>query len=365
MQISHEANGIGGGTLMLHLLGRCNLVCRHCYMEGAPNRPERLPLQDVVNAISECPALGINTLYITGGEPLLYPGLKQLLAAASNVGGLQITVCTNATLLTQRRAELLGALGVRVNVSVDGEPEFHDYFRDKPGAFAASERGVNAAVAAGSKVTIVSTISQGNLHSVPALVDWAISCRVETFRVQPLLKLGRGDAIADQRLTPEQTDLLILQISDLANRHRSVLRCGLIGLSRRYLQAHPCGAYVCNGAGCHRRVAKEIKKIVVREDGTVLPEITNLSHEYALGKLGEAPLGTLVDRFFCDGYDRFDQLCRMTYAEIIPDWPAAIVPWDQIVAERSRSWRPSTGFPRPSPTEWNMCTAVQPTSPMH
>ena len=104
---------------------------------------------------------------------------------------------------------------------------------------------------------------------------------------------------------------------------------------------------------------------MVREDGTVLPEITNLSHEYALGKLGEAPLGTLVDRFFCDGYDRFDQLCRMTYAEIIPHWPAAIVPWDQIVAERSRSWRPSTGFPRPSPTECYMCTAVQPTSPMH
>jgi MoaA/NifB/PqqE/SkfB family radical SAM enzyme len=343
MQITNEADtGGGGGTLMLHLLGRCNLTCRHCYMEGAPNRREKLRLDDVLDAIYACPALGIGTLYVTGGEPLLYPGLKQVLETASNVDGLQVTLCTNATLVSARRAELFGALGVRVNVSIDGQPEFHDFFRRKGGAFAASERGVKAAVAAGSKVTIVSTISQGNLHSLPALVDWAISCGVETFRVQPLLRLGRSDEIADQMLTPEQTDLLILQISDLANRYRSVIRCGLIGLSRRFLRAHPCGAYVCNGTGCHRRVAKELKKIVVREDGTVLPEVTNLSHEYALGLLGEAPLSALVDRFFDEGYERFDQLCRNTYAEIMPDWPAAVVPWDQIVAERSRSWRPDS-----------------------
>jgi MoaA/NifB/PqqE/SkfB family radical SAM enzyme len=338
MQISHEADsGGGGGTLMLHLLGRCNLRCQHCYMDGAPDRREKLQLNDVLDAIAACRPLGVGTLYVTGGEPLLYPQLARVLEAAANVDGLLVTLCTNATLLTEPRAALLGTLGVRVNISIDGDEHFHDAFRDKTGAFAAAERGVKAVVAAGCEVTIVSTISQGNLAALPALVDWAISHGVHTFRVQPLLRLGRGEEIDNQRLTSEQLDLLILQISDMANRHRSVLQCGLIGVSRRFLLAHPCGAYVCNGAGCHRRMAKEIKKIVVREDGTVLPEITNLSHEYAIGKLGEAPLGTLIDRFFEDGYERFDRLCRTTYAQIMPEWPAALVPWDQIVAERSRA----------------------------
>jgi MoaA/NifB/PqqE/SkfB family radical SAM enzyme len=223
-----------------------------------------------------------------------------------------------------------------LNVSIDGEPEFHDRFRNRPGAFRAAERGVQLASEAGIKVNIVSTISQLNLHSLPSIVRWAAGSGAAEFRVQPLLKLGRGDQIADQRLTTAQMNLLYLQLSDLANMHRSSLRCSLIGLSRRFALAHPCGAYVCNGLGCHRRVAKEIKKLVVRENGTVLPEVTNLHHSFALGSVEDGPLSMLVDRYFKNGYERFDQLCRTAFAEVLPNWPTNIVPWDQILAERSQ-----------------------------
>jgi hypothetical protein len=94
----------------------------------------------------------------------------------------------------------------------------------------------------------------------------------------------------------------------------------------------------CNGAGWHRRVAKEIKKLIVREDGTVSPELTNLSHEFPLGSVYDAPRTKLVDRFMENDYARFDELCRATYAEVLPTWGSTIVPWDAIVAERSQSW---------------------------
>jgi hypothetical protein len=53
-----------------------------------------------------------------------------------------------------------------------------------------------------------------------------------------------------------------------------------------------------------------IKKLMVRVCGTILPEVTNLSHDYALGHIADGPLSTLVSRYFEDGYDRFDRLCR-------------------------------------------------------
>src|SRR5262249_47621393 len=153
---------------------------------------------------------------------------------------------------------------------------FHDHFRRMPGAFRATEKGIRALVEAGVPLTIVTTISQANLPSLSALVEWAARAGASKFRVQPLLKLGRGAELSDQRLTTEQMDRLLLELSDLANRYKPQgLTCSLIGVSRNFIRAHPCGAYVCNGAGCHRRVAREIKKLVVREDGTVLPEITN------------------------------------------------------------------------------------------
>jgi len=346
---------------MLHLLGRCNLTCRHCYMDGSPARREELPLDRVLAAIGECAPLDIGTLYLTGGEPLLYRGIGEALEAAARIPDLEITLSTNAVLLTAKRAIQISEAGARINVSVDGEPLFHDHFRGLPGAFRATEKGIGRAVERGIRVTVISTISRGNLPSLPWLAEWAARMRVSEFRVQPLLKLGRGAEIADQRLSPDETRAMLLRLSDLANSYRRRgLKCSLVGVSREFLRAHPCGAYVCNGAGCHRRVAKEIKKIVVREDGTVLPEMTNLDPAFALGNICEDRLSALVSRYFEDGYQKFDRLCRTTYAEVLPIWDSPVVPWDQIVAERSRLWTdpaPGTGCEGDA---CSMCSAPPP-----
>lgn len=334
----------GSGTLMLHLLGRCNLQCIHCYMEGSPSKTEQLPVESVRGMIAECADLGIGVVYLTGGEPLLYRKLHDVLGMTVQTPQLQAILCTNAIAVTERHIAFLRELkNVRVNVSIDGEEEFHDYFRNSPGAFHASGTSVRMMSKAGIPVTIVTTISRGNFHSLRRIAEWAIQSGAKQFCVQPLLNLGRGSQIADQRLTPVQMNRLILQLSDLANHYRPMgLTCSLIGVSRKFLLAHPCGAYVCNGSGCHRRVAKEIKKLVIREDGTVLPEVTNLSHHFALGKIQDGPLSWLVTRFFEDGgYDQFDQLCRAAYEEVLMHWESEVVPWDQIVAERSHTWIPS------------------------
>jgi MoaA/NifB/PqqE/SkfB family radical SAM enzyme len=338
MEFSSETGDNGSATLMLHLLGRCNLTCLHCYMEGSPTREERLPVELVLRAISECGSLRIGALYLTGGEPLLYRELPEVLCAAAQMR-MQVTVCTNGTLLTDRHAALLSDAHVRVNISVDGDAVFHNRFRNSAGAFEKTERAIGMVTEAKIPLTVISSISQANLHLLPFLAEWAAQAGAFQFRVQPLLKLGRGLEIMDQCLTVEQMNQLLLHLSDLANVYGPAgMTCSLVGVSRQFLLAHPCGAYVCNGAGCHRRIAKEIKKLVVRENGVVLPEVTNLNRRFALGRLEEGTLTELVTRYFDDGYDRFDYLCRKTYEEVVSTWKSAVVPWDQIVAERSHLW---------------------------
>src|SRR5260370_42477424 len=92
MEMSTEAGNDRSSTLMVHLLGRCNLRCLHCYMEGGPSRKEKLPFDLVERAIGECEKLGIATLYLTGGEPPLHPGLGGLLFLAGLVPNLGIKV---------------------------------------------------------------------------------------------------------------------------------------------------------------------------------------------------------------------------------------------------------------------------------
>jgi MoaA/NifB/PqqE/SkfB family radical SAM enzyme len=337
MESARQTEPPGSGTLMLHLLGKCNLTCVHCYMDGAPTRRERLALEGVLDAIEDCPTLGVGTLYLTGGEPLMYRDLFAVLEAAAAVPGLETTLCTNATLLTTSHVARIAALGIGLNVSVDGESEYHDAFRRQRGAFAKTECGIRLAVESGVPVTVVTTVSRNNLAGVAALADWAAERGVSTIRFQPLLKLGRGASIADERLSSAETAVLVMQVSDLANRHRGRLKCNIVGQSRRFMLAHPCAAYVCNGTGCHRRISREIKKIVVRENGTVLPEATNLSPRFAIGHIADDRLTTLVSRFLDKDYGRFDALCRRTYAAVLPHWEAPVVPWDQILAESSHN----------------------------
>src|SRR5215472_8593626 len=191
MQFTSETGEPGSATLMLHLLGKCNLTCRHCYMEGGPTREERLPADLVIRTIAECPRLGIGALYLTGGEPLLYGELEEVLKSAAPMH-MQVTVCTNATLLTERHARWLSEAHAHINISVDGDPAFHDFFRNSSGAFRSTERGIHTVVEAGIPLTVISSISQANLPLLPFIAEQAARAGATQFRVQPLLKLGRG-----------------------------------------------------------------------------------------------------------------------------------------------------------------------------
>jgi len=324
------------GVMLIHLLNRCNLLCQHCYVDAAPWRNTSLPPELAIRSIREAEALGIGAVYLSGGEPFLYPGLPEVLACASGEKGFEVYICTNGTLIGTTETALLKDTGAKVQVSIDGPEAYHDEVRGLTGAFRRAGWGIQQMVAAGVPVAVVSTICQDNLASLPWLAEWVVGMGVHRVILQPLLQLGRAVEIKERKLSEEQLCDLFLQLSDLAHTYRPQgLRFGLACRTRRLLADHPCAAYVCKGTGCHRKVAREIKKLVVREDGTVLPESPTLDDRFALGSLHEGTLTDLAARYFANGYAQFDRLCRTVYEEVMPTWTSPIIPWTEILSERS------------------------------
>jgi MoaA/NifB/PqqE/SkfB family radical SAM enzyme len=324
------------GVLLIHLLNHCNLRCQHCYLEASPSQNTQLPLKLVIRSLSEVEQLGIATVNLSGGEPFLYPELPEVLTFVSKQQSFGLHISTNGTLIGEKEIALLKNSGASVQVSIDGPEEFHDRFRGCKGAFHRASQGIQQLVAAEVPVTIVITLCQDNLVWLAWLAEWAARRAVERISVQPLLQLGRGSEIHEKKLSEEQLCDLFLQLSDLGHAYRfQGLRFGLAYRTRQFLLAHPCAAYVCNGPQCHRKVKKEIKKLVIREDGTVLPEIPTLNSAFAIGNLLDGTLSELVARYFTEGYAEFDRLCRTVYEDVIPTWSSPIIPWDEIVSERS------------------------------
>src|SRR5437667_6539184 len=72
--------------LRLELMRGCPLLCAHCSVSAAPNHPLQLPMDRVLALLEEFAVLGGRDLTLTGGEPLMYPRLDEVLVKASTMG---------------------------------------------------------------------------------------------------------------------------------------------------------------------------------------------------------------------------------------------------------------------------------------
>lgn len=109
--------------LRLSLTDRCNLRCFYCLPKGAKGftTPDHwLRFDEIERVVAAFAALGVSRIRLTGGEPLVRPGVASLVAQLAAIPGVDdLSLSTNASLLAQY-AEPLRAAGIsRINVSLD------------------------------------------------------------------------------------------------------------------------------------------------------------------------------------------------------------------------------------------------------
>ncbi|AZN40207.1 GTP 3',8-cyclase MoaA [Paenibacillus albus] len=139
--------------LRISVTDRCNLRCLYCMPEeGVKFEPaENLLSYDQITEIVRVGAkLGITKLRITGGEPLVRPGLADLIGQLSSIPGIRdISLTTNGVLLADQ-AEGLRAAGLnRVNISLDTLDPTRFKFIARRGDLQRVMQGIEAAAKVG------------------------------------------------------------------------------------------------------------------------------------------------------------------------------------------------------------------------
>ncbi len=84
--------------LQMNITRRCNLCCRHCHVEGSPDRVEEISKADMEACLRALTNPAIKTLDITGGAPEIHPHLEWLLQKASKMQK-RLLVRSNVTIL--------------------------------------------------------------------------------------------------------------------------------------------------------------------------------------------------------------------------------------------------------------------------
>jgi cyclic pyranopterin phosphate synthase len=124
--------------LRVSLTDRCTLRCTYCMPEGGVpwlDRGELLSDDEIVRVVSVAASLGVRSVRLTGGEPLLRPNLTELVARLAAVEpGLQLSVTTNGLRLRELAPALAAAGLRRVNVSLDTlRPDVFTALTRRPG----------------------------------------------------------------------------------------------------------------------------------------------------------------------------------------------------------------------------------------
>jgi cyclic pyranopterin phosphate synthase len=119
----HDGHGRRISDLRVSVTDRCNFRCQYCMpAEGLPwlERAEVLSFEEIERLVAVMAQMGVNTLRLTGGEPLVRRDFPKLAAALKQVPGLdELSVTTNGFLLERDAAALVAAGVDRFNVSVD------------------------------------------------------------------------------------------------------------------------------------------------------------------------------------------------------------------------------------------------------
>ncbi len=163
--------------LELHLVHKCNLKCRHCYL--GPMKSTEMSLNDAVDIARQFSEGGGLRLLISGGEPLLYKDLKSFIRQTRELK-IRRVLFTNGTLIN---SDTISSLNVdEIQFSLDGWKKGHEHIRG-PGTFERTLQGIHTASDFGITISIATMIHRYNLDEFDRMqklikavraVEWGI-----------------------------------------------------------------------------------------------------------------------------------------------------------------------------------------------
>ena len=172
--------------LRISVTDRCNLRCGYCMPLEVSFKPreELLTFEEIARVARVAARLGVRTVRLTGGEPLLRRELPELVAQLAAIEGIEeVSLTTNGLLLADQAAGLRAAGLTRLNVSLDSlTPEGFERLARRPGLDRVLA-GLEAAKRAGFTEIRVNAVSIKGLTEAE-IVPLVRFCRREEFHLR-------------------------------------------------------------------------------------------------------------------------------------------------------------------------------------
>ncbi len=213
-------------NVFFHILTRCNLRCRHCYINSDQHGRNTLSIDTIDRWLTlfahRHPSS--NVIFL-GGEPTLHPDLSVAVKHSRRLGYASVTIDTNGYLFHDILDRVTPDEVDYFSFSLDGpNPSVNDPLRGL-GSFEQCSQGIAAAKKRGFAVSLIYTVSRANidhLHRMPPLLE---KLGVDRFFIQVIGIRGLWADDAQHRDALAQVDRdtwskVIPRVAETAARRR-------------------------------------------------------------------------------------------------------------------------------------------------
>jgi Fe-coproporphyrin III synthase len=337
-----HANRECQGILQVHPTRHCNLACAHCYSSSGPHERQALRPDTIAGAIEDAAGLGFNVVSLSGGEPLLYDGLDEVLATARGVGS-RVNLVSNGILIRSRRYERFAGQFSVVALSLDGLAGRHNLIRGSGKSFEQVRLAAHALHSAKQAFGIIHTLCAESIDEVEDVAALASEWGASLLQLHPFEPMGRGTAGVNMTSLSDTERLDAFLLAAILADDYPHMRIQLDLVHRDVARRLPSAIH-----GAPLRHPMEPRELVLQEDGRVVPLTYGMDSAWDVADLARERLAASWPAFIQTRWPGLRRRLREACVAVARGRHGDIVAWHGLIrhyaaTQKSLTLAPTTG----------------------
>ncbi len=208
--------------LYLNITNHCNLKCRYCYDEKSKNidNSSGQPLEIYEKLSEDCFLLGVKSVVITGGEPIINKKWFEISHFFVDKG-ITVRISTNGTLLNEEIVKKFKELKAIVQISLDGDEDVMSFITQTSGTYQKIINSVELLKKYNIPFNLNAVIGGHNLHSVNFLNELSkkYDIRIRFNFYKDAFNAGQGNIRA---LTISEFDKILFKLNEMKKENKNI-----------------------------------------------------------------------------------------------------------------------------------------------
>jgi len=206
--------------IKIEVTNKCPLVCIHCSSDSTPNNIIEIKENKCLSILKEAKELGVEEVAFSGGEPLVYPYIENVVEYAVNSGMKVILYTTgNVDAVKDRLIFLKSNELSKIIFSLYAANEkINDFITRTAGSFNKTIHAIKESVLIGLDVEIHFVALSRNYKELKQIVELSSELRISKISILRFVPQGRGSLLQNDIMNKLQYFELKKMIENLIEK---------------------------------------------------------------------------------------------------------------------------------------------------